>query len=155
MVNKPKNIGTAAETAVVNFLLSIGFDKTTALRKTLSGASDIGDVWCHHSDGTIIFEVKGGEAAKTASHAQIEAWLAEAAREKANAALDERVTPVLVTQRRGVGHGRAGDWTLWIDSNDLLGSVFGDPQPGYPISMRLRDFMRDFAPKGAVLAPQG
>lgn len=147
MVNKPKAIGTAAESAVVKYLLSIGYDKTTVMRKTLSGASDIGDVWCHHSDGTIIIEVKGGEAARTASHAQIEAWLAEAAREKANAALDTRVTPVLVTQRRGVGVGRAGDWTLWIDSNDLLGSVYDPKHPSYPISMRLRDFMSEFTPK--------
>lgn len=149
VVNKPKNIGTAAETAVVRFLLSLGYDTTTVMRKTLAGASDVGDVWCHHADGTIIFEVKGGEAARTASHAQIEAWLAEAAREKANAALDTRVTPVLVTQRRGVGVGRAGDWTLWIDSNDLLGSVLGQERASFPISMKLRDFMGEFS------APQG
>lgn len=147
MVNKPKRIGTAAETAVVNFLHSVGYTKTTAMRKVLSGASDVGDVWCHHTGGTIVFEVKGGEAAKDASHAKIEAWLAEAAREKRNAALDTHVTPVLVTQRRGVGLGRAGDWTLWIDSNDLLGSVFGEERASYPIGMRLRDFMREFEPK--------
>lgn len=150
MVNKPKNIGTAAESAVVRFLHSIGYDKTTAMRKTLSGAADIGDVWCHHAFGTLIFEVKGGEAAKAASFARIEAWLAEAAREAVNAALDTHVIPVLVTQTKGVGHGRAGDWALWIMSNDLLGPVLGGATTGasYPIRMRLRDFMQEFSPIG-------
>lgn len=151
-MNKPKRIGTAAESAVVKFLHSIGYDKTTAMRKVLSGASDIGDVWCHHAHGTIIIEVKGGDAAKDASHARIEAWLAEAARERDNAALDAYTTPVLVTQTRGVGLGRAGDWALWIMSNDLLGPVVDSPiaRENYPIRMRLRDFMSEFEPKVSV-----
>lgn len=150
-MNKPKRIGTAAESAVVKYLHSIGYDKTTALRRTLSGASDVGDVWCHHAYGTIVFEVKGGDAAKDASQARIEAWLAEAAREAVNAALDTFVTPVLVTQTRGVGLGRAGDWALWIMSNDLLGPIHGGSTPPqhYPIRMRLKDFMTEFEPKAS------
>lgn len=41
-MNKNKAKGTAAETAVVRFLQSIGF--TTAERRSLSGSSDRGDI---------------------------------------------------------------------------------------------------------------
>lgn len=146
MTNKPKRIGTAAESKVVKFLHSIGYDATTAMRKTLSGAADVGDVWCHHANGTIVIEVKGGDAANSASHNQIRTWLAEAAREGKNAKIDALVTPVLVTQTRGVGS--AGGWKGWMWASDLLGS---NPHgaPDYPICVRFADLMTEFEPRAS------
>lgn len=146
-MNKPKNIGTAAESAVVKFMHSIGYDATNALRMTLSGAADVGDVWCHHADGTLVIEVKGGESARSASHGQITAWLAEAVTEADNTRrkLDRRITPVLVLQTRGVGVNRAGDWRAYMRASDYLGLGNAD----YVISMRLRDLMSEFDVRAA------
>ena len=146
-MNKPKAIGTAAESAVVKYLHSIGYTPQTAMRKTLSGASDVGDVWCHHAYGTLIIEVKGGEQAKSASHGQIEAWLAEAVREADNARLDTVVLPVLVTQTRGVGLPRAGDWRAWVRASDFFGP--GNAASNYPICFRLRDLMSEYEARAA------
>ena len=146
MTNKPKRIGTAAESKGVKFLHSIGYDPTTALRKTLSGASDVGDVWCHHASGTIVIEVKGGDAANSASHNQIRTWLAEAVREARNSRIDARLTPVLVTQTRGIGS--AGGWKAWMWASDLLGFKPESNGVDYPIQMRLADLMTEFEPRG-------
>lgn len=143
MTNKPKRIGTAAESKVVKFLLSIGFDPTTAMRKTLSGAADVGDVWCHHASGTIVIEVKGGEAANSASHNQIRAWLAEAVREARNTKLDVALTPIVVTQTRGIGS--AGGWKAWIWASDLLGNTTAIED--YPVCIRFADLMAEFPPR--------
>lgn len=146
-MNKPKAIGTAAESAVVKYLHSIGYTTLTAMRKTLSGASDVGDVWCHHAHGTLIIEVKGGESAKSASHGQIVAWLAEAAREADNARLDTVVLPVLVTQTRGVGLPRAGEWRAWVRASDFFGP--GEASGDYPIGFRLCDLMSEYESRAA------
>lgn len=147
MTNKPKRIGTAAESKVVKFLHSIGYDPTTATRKTLSGSADVGDVWCHHASGTIVIEVKGGDAANSASHNQIRLWLAEAVREAKNSRIDAAVTPVLVTQTRGVGS--AGGWKAWMWASDLLGSNPESTGQDYPIQMRFSDLMTEFSPRAA------
>ena len=57
MVNKPKQIGTRAETAVARYLAANGFPH--AERRTLRGREDAGDI-----TGTpgVCWEVKGGEA---------------------------------------------------------------------------------------------
>ena len=62
MTGRPKDIGTAAETAVVRFLRDNGFP--LAERRALHGSTDRGDI-----TGTpgLVWEVKGGDAAKTAS----------------------------------------------------------------------------------------
>lgn len=148
-MNKPKAIGTAAESAVVKYLHSIGYTPVTAMRKTLSGSADVGDVWCHHAYGTLIIEVKGGEAAKSASHNQIEAWLAEATLEAQNANLDTVVLPVLVTQTRGIGPARAGDWRAWVPSDEFLGASGVAPVKSYPLGMRLKDLMSEYESRAA------
>ena len=117
MVNKPKSIGTAAETAVRNYLLSIGFGPHEAHRNVLSGSQDQGDVWLRHPiRGLIVFEVKGGQAAKTASHEQCEKWLRDAEIEARNAS---GRLGVLVTQRAGVGVKNAGKWWCYFDGNTI------------------------------------
>lgn len=104
---KPRQIGTAAETAVVRYLRGHGFPH--AERRSLKGALDQGDV-----TGTpgLCWEIKGGAAAKNASDGQVTAWLeeTEAERRNANAQLG-----ILVLQRPGIGPDNAGRWwaILW------------------------------------------
>jgi len=117
-MSKAKQIGTAAETAVKNYLLSIGYTALEAHRNVLKGAEDEGDVWLRESTrGLIVFEVKGGKAAKTASHEQIKKWLQEAETERKHA---DANYGVLVTQRAGVGYPRAGEWWAYTTLKDLV-----------------------------------
>ncbi|GAB2457670.1 hypothetical protein [Xylanimonas ulmi] len=106
MVNKPKSIGTAAETAVVRFARANGFP--LAERRALAGAYDIGDVLL---TAFTIVEVKAGKAAEHASDNQILAWLDETETERRNANAE---AALLVTKRAGKGHANAGQWwTHW------------------------------------------
>lgn len=117
-MSKAKQIGTAAETAVKNYLLSIGYSALEAHRNVLKGSEDEGDVWLRESRrGLIVFEVKGGKAAKGASHEQIKKWLAEAETERQHANANYGV---LITQRAGVGYPRAGEWWAYTTVKDLI-----------------------------------
>lgn len=102
MVNKPKAIGTRAETAVVRVLRTGGWPH--AERRALTGAQDQGDI-----TGTpgICWEVKGGDAARKASDGQIIAWMAETAIERITTGTE---VGVLVVQRAGYGEARADRW---------------------------------------------
>lgn len=121
MVNKPKAIGTAAETAVRNALLRAGFTELEAHRNVLKGSADEGDVWLRHPVlGLIVFEVKGGKTAKTASFEQCIKWLLEAHTERKNA---KGAYGLLVQQRAGVGLTRAEGWHVYLTNNDLF-SIF-------------------------------
>jgi hypothetical protein len=116
-MSKSKSIGTRAETAVRNYLLSVGYNPLDAHRNVLKGKDDEGDVWLREASGLIVFEVKGGKAAKDASFQQIGKWYEEAERERDNA--DARFG-FLVTQRAGVGYPRAGDWWAYSSLGDLI-----------------------------------
>lgn len=102
MVNKPRNIGTAGETAVVRYLVANGFPY--AERRSLKGFLDCGDI-----TGTpgICWEVKAGAAAKNASDGQVTAWLAETETERRNA---RATIGVLILARKGIGATNAGRW---------------------------------------------
>lgn len=106
MVNKPKQIGTASETKVVRYLLANGFAQ--AERRALRGIRDVGDI-----TGTpgIVWEVKGGDAARWASDNQVDLWLAETELERSNA---REHLGILVVARHMKS---AGDWwaVLWAD----------------------------------------
>lgn len=115
-MSKAKDIGTRAETAVRNYLLSVGYDPLTAHRNVLKGSDDEGDVWLRDERGLIVFEVKGGNAAKTASHNQVAKWYEEADTEKINA---KAAYGFLVTQRAGVGYPRAGEWWAYASIADI------------------------------------
>jgi hypothetical protein len=99
----PRHIGTDTETAVVRHLQAAGWP--SAERRSLRGQLDAGDI-----TGTpgICWSVKGGQAAKAASDGQIEAWLAEAEKQKANAL--GAIVFLLVVQRKGIGPANAGRW---------------------------------------------
>jgi hypothetical protein len=117
-MSKAKQIGTAAETAVRKFLLAQGYSELEAHRNVLKGTNDEGDVWLREPlRGLIVFEIKGGKAAKEASYGQIEKWFQEAELEKSNA---KGNFGFLVTQRAGVGYPRAGEWWAYAKLGDLI-----------------------------------
>ena len=116
-MSKSKDIGTRAETAVRNYLLSVGYNPLDAHRNVLKGTADEGDVWLRESYGLIVFEVKGGKAAKEASYGQVEKWMQEAETERANA---NAKFGFLVTQRAGVGYPRAGEWWAYAKVQDII-----------------------------------
>jgi len=135
---RPRDIGTAAETAVVRFLAANGFPH--AERRSLRGALDAGDI-----TGTpgVCWEVKGGEAARTASDLLIVKWLGELAAEIVNAAA---AVGVLVVQRAGVGPANAGRWWAYMPAWQLAELVSGDwvkpyrrGQREFPVRLLLAD----------------
>lgn len=115
MNNSPKAIGTAAETAVVRYLAAHGFP--AAERRALHGATDLGDV-----TGTpgLVWEVKGGDAAKDASDNQIADWMDEAQTEAGNAGATYGF--LIVARRRK----NVRDWWAVIDVCDLAKLVRRD-----------------------------
>jgi len=117
-MSKAKAIGTRAETAIRNFLLSKGYTELQARRNVLAGSEDKGDVWLEDPEfGLIIIESKGGDMAKKASFEQCKEWLEEAQREKKNAGAN---FGFLVVQRAGVGYPRAGEWYAFARLGDIL-----------------------------------
>lgn len=106
-MSRPKDIGTAAESAVVRFLAAHGWP--SAERRALTGALDCGDI-----TGTpgLCWEVKGGRAAEQASDGLISDWLEETERERLNASAD---LGILVTKRPGYGPARAASWWAHLD----------------------------------------
>lgn len=134
MVNKPKAIGTAAETAVVRVARDRGFPD--AERLALAGAQDLGDVRLCPG---VHLEVKGGHAAESASDAQVEAWLVETERELEHAGA---TVGALVTKRKAIGNGNADRWWAHVRSSwwDRMRGV--EPGgPDYPVRMTLSDLL--------------
>jgi hypothetical protein len=136
-MNRPRAIGTSAETATVRYLVAHGFPH--AERRSLKGALDQGDIT---GCPGLVIEVKGGEAARSASDGLIADWMAETEAERANARAD---LGVLVVQRRGVGAGNAGRWWAHVTSDQLAGLLYLDAPGGYdgrpsvPVRLLLAD----------------
>lgn len=107
---RPKDIGTAAETAVVRYLRTAGFP--AAERRALKGSLDEGDI-----TGTpgVCWEVKARN--RPVSDAQIITWLDETATERNNAGAD---VGVLVIRRAGVGPARAGSWWAVLPAYQVI-----------------------------------
>jgi hypothetical protein len=128
MVNRPKNIGTTAETAVVRYLRANGFPQ--AERRALAGALDLGDIV--GVPGAVI-EVKGGKAAEVASDSQVTAWMAETELERRNARAE---VGLLVRKRKAVGASNAGQWHAHLDTHTV--AALTDPNSiTYPDAPRL------------------
>jgi len=125
---RSKDIGTAAESAVVKYLRENGFGG--AERRALRGALDCGDIT---GCGPLVIEVKAGAAAMNASDGQVEKWLEETETERDNAGAD---LGVLVLKRRG--KGSAGDW--WAIQREW---VFGPLSHvyRYPARWMLKDWV--------------
>jgi hypothetical protein len=112
---RPKDIGTATETAVVNYLREHGWP--SAERRALAGTYDLGDII-----GTpgICWEIKGGKAAETAGDGQVGVWLAETNRERDNANADYGV---LVMKRKACGTASVGRWWAAVTARDITSIV--------------------------------
>lgn len=98
MANKPKIKGTAAESAVRDYLRSVGYHH--AERLALSGALDRGDIT--GVDPRLVIEVKD---CKTLTFGP---WLKEAEVERVNAGAD---IGIVVAKRRL--HTNPADW-FWV-----------------------------------------
>lgn len=112
-MNKPRKIGTAAETATVNAALDAG---VTAYRVALRGIHDQGDVWLEHKGRRVVVECKAGHKAEAASRPQILAWFADTEAEAAR--VPGADAAVLVVKKQGKGQAR--DWRAFTLLGDLL-----------------------------------
>lgn len=130
MTNKPKALGTAAESAVVAAMQRNGFPH--AERRALRGILDAGDIT---GAPGIAVSVKGGNMAKTASDTQIEDWLSELETQRGHAKAD---VAVLVVQRKGVGYPNAERWWAVVDGLHLRAA----PPLNAPVRMLLIDVLR-------------
>lgn len=104
---RPKDIGTRAETAVVNALHRMGHPD--AARVALAGSADRGDI--HIPRLQVCIEVKAGAQTRSVSDRQRLDWLQDAHAEAARCGPDW--WPVLVLQRHGVGPTNADRWWAW------------------------------------------
>jgi hypothetical protein len=97
MVNKPRNLGTFAESGVVEYLRTHGFPH--AERRSLNGALDRGDVT---GCPGLCIEVK-----YAGSGLQLGSWLIETGVERINAAAEYGI---LVVKPAGLGVKKTGSW---------------------------------------------
>lgn len=119
-MSKSKDIGTAAETAVVRYLIEHG---VIADRAALAGANDRGDI--HALRGAVVIEVKSRKTAPSAG--QIAAWMGELDRAA------QRVTScdvaALVVKRPGAGAANAGQWWVHMRAIDFWTLACADGVP--------------------------
>lgn len=109
MVNKPKNKGTAGESAVVAYLRTAGFPY--AERLALQGGKDRGDIT---GIPGVVIEVK---AVQTYAFNQ---WLKEAQVERDNAGAD---FGLVVAKPRLVGSTRTGSWYALMYAHEFMSLV--------------------------------
>jgi hypothetical protein len=130
MVNKPKAIGTFAETSTLKAILPYFPD---AKRITLHGRDDQGDIDTgDHAD--FLIEVKGGKQCQQIGDGKLAGWMLETAIETRN--LGKRFG-FLVTQRAGFGGPRALHWWAWVKVSDLATWTGGFYAPDVDTVVRL------------------
>lgn len=130
-MNRSKDIGTRAETAVVRYATAHGFPH--ADRLTMRGPMDRGDVGLCPG---VIVEVKGGDAARNITDLNVERWLDDTYREREHAGA---AVAFLVVQRAGVGALNAGRWHAYWRLG-WLAELAGQPwsvDPHVPVRMLL------------------
>lgn len=151
MVNKSKNVGTAAETAIVRAVRTRGFPG--ADRLTLTGNKDRGDIGLCPG---VVLEVKAGEAARRASDQQVAKWLLETETERKNAGAD---IALLVTARPGIGLPNAHRWACHMWTSTFLRLIEADhltvPNPHAPIRMTLDSALVLLRARGYGNQPEG
>lgn len=106
MVNKPKQKGTAGESAVVSYLRTQGFPHCERL--ALQGGKDRGDIT---GIPGIVIEVKACQ------EYSFNGWLTEARTERDNAGAD---FGIVVAKPRMVGTTRTGSWYALMYAYDYL-----------------------------------
>lgn len=121
MVNRPRNKGTAAETAVVGFLQQNGFP--WAERRSLKGIKDRGDI-----TGTpgLVWEVKHADAG-----IRMGEWISQTYIERANAGADHGV---LIMKPKGMGATRVSHWFAAMVAWDFDALVVKLPDPLWVLS---------------------
>lgn len=135
-MNKPKRVGTAAESEVVKALHRAGLP---AHRNALAGHLDEGDI--HALDGRLVIEVKAGEQTRKPSWRQLSEWMAETEREASRVVRCD--LGILVVRRWG--SGQAEDWHAHVHLDDLGNLLTHGPTspqlPRVPTAMRLGDLL--------------
>lgn len=104
-MSKAKQKGTSAESALVKYLQSQGFED--AKRIALAGTHDKGDV----ESGKLIWEVKNQRSYS------IPAWLKETMTEKENASAD---FGLLAIKPNGIGLGNTGQWWAVLPMAEMI-----------------------------------
>jgi|SRR5690625_880325 len=131
MSRRPRDIGTAAETAVARAARTRGFPH--ADRLALTGNRDRGDVRLTTGlTAGVVIEVKGGDMARKATDKQIEDWLDETAVAKAHSRAD---VVFLVAQRAGVGPKNAHRWHAYWRHHWLTALTGGPAVEPFPVGL--------------------
>jgi hypothetical protein len=132
-MSRSKDVGTAAETALVRWLRDNGWPG--AERRALRGTLDAGDV-----TGTpcLAWEVKAGQQAQEPGEGLLTTWMDETEAERRNARAD---VGVLVLRRRGKGN--PGDWWAYLPLGALvaLAGVGVKSTSNAPVRLRLADLV--------------
>ena len=146
MVNRPREIGTAAETAVVKILRDYFPD---ADRSPLRGNRDQRDI---RGTGDFIWEVKAGAVARgraglaETAAGNVTEWLRQTEQERIHAG--SRFS-VLVTVRAGVGPKNARRWWAWLHTA-AFADIMGAPghQNATPLRLELGALLDILADQG-------
>lgn len=126
MTNRPKQRGTAAETAVLRYVRERGYP--WAHRLALTGNADQGDISLLPGN-LVILEVKAHASAATGQpgDAQLTDWMRQTSTERVNAGADYGV---LVVKRKGTTD--PGRWFAYVTAGafaSLLGADLDLPNP--------------------------
>lgn len=138
MTNRPKQRGTAAETAVLRYVRANGFP--WAERLALSGASDCGDISLLPGR-LVVLEAKNHASAATGQpgEAQLADWMRQTRTERVNAGADYGV---LVVKRKGTTD--PGRWWAYVTAGQfamLLGADLEIPNPHAPLCLSLASLL--------------
>lgn len=146
MVNRPKAIGTKAETLTLKFL-RLYFPG--AQREVLHGGADEGDIT---NCGDFIFEVKAGKQCLQIGDVKLSGWMREARVEAENRGVPHGF---LVTQRAGMGEKNVHRWWIWVDLPvfaELLGGYYFTNDVA-PVRLELGVFIQMLADRGHIAEP--
>lgn len=133
MTNRPKQIGTAAESLTRNWMNDDGWTECHRIAQT--GNADQGDLLICSVPFKAIAEVKAGAMAEAASPLQISKWLDETETERVNAGA--QIGALIVRRyRRGPAH-----WDVWLRLKDIVWLETGvRGWSDIPVRISLADF---------------
>jgi hypothetical protein len=150
-MNKPKNKGTAAESAVVKYMRINGYPG--ADRQPLRGNRDAGDILLCPG---VVLEIKAHKTAGTGQPGaiQLAQWMAQAATERHNAGA--ALCPLIVKR---TGTANVAAWWAYLpfqDIADLIGSTvhLESPPTTAPICMAVGSLVALLRSAGYGDAPE-
>lgn len=136
MSRRPKDIGTAGESAARRFLVDDGWPDCE--RRALTGNRDTGDLTVCRSP-LIIAEVKAGQQADKASPKVIDAWLEQTDTEAVHAGAD---LGVLIVARK---YRNPRDWDAYMCAADWALLLTGDEVMGVDAPWPMRASLADWS----------